>query len=93
MLPEIYLSVYAGQDVETVPSTSDIASSILRDSLVDTIKAIAMPLRNSYCSQNDTSAPMSIFVIISCSVVLRGKPTMDLEAVKPHRNVANITFP
>ncbi|CAD6572438.1 MAG: hypothetical protein ASARMPREDX12_005221 [Alectoria sarmentosa] len=40
MLPEIYFSVYADQDVETVPSTSDVASSILRDSLVDTINIL-----------------------------------------------------
>ncbi|KAL8710494.1 MAG: hypothetical protein Q9220_004926 [cf. Caloplaca sp. 1 TL-2023] len=36
-LPEIYFSVYADQDVETVPPTSSITSCILRDSLVDTI--------------------------------------------------------
>ena len=40
MLPEIYFSVYADQDIETVPSTSDIASSILRDALVDTINIL-----------------------------------------------------
>ena len=40
MFPEIYFSVYADQDIETVPSTSDIASSILRDSLVDTINIL-----------------------------------------------------
>ena len=36
-LPELYFSVYGEQDIETVPPTSDIASSIIRDSLVDTI--------------------------------------------------------
>ena len=39
-LPEVYFSVYADQEIETVPSTSDIASSLLRDSLVDTINAL-----------------------------------------------------
>ncbi|MCJ1429950.1 hypothetical protein MMC29_007865, partial [Sticta canariensis] len=39
-LPEIYFSVYADQDIETVPSTSNVASSILRDSLVDTINIL-----------------------------------------------------
>ena len=39
-LPEIYFSVYADQEIETVPSTADIASSILRDSLVDTINIL-----------------------------------------------------
>lgn len=39
-LPEIYFSVYADQEIETVPPTSDVASSILRDSLVDTINVL-----------------------------------------------------
>jgi nuclear cap-binding protein subunit 1 len=38
--PEIYFSVYADQDIETVPSTSSVASSIVRDSLVDTINIL-----------------------------------------------------
>ncbi|TQB72855.1 hypothetical protein MPDQ_006417 [Monascus purpureus] len=37
IFPEVYFSVYSYQDVETVPPTSDIASSLLRDALVDTI--------------------------------------------------------
>lgn len=40
LFPEIYFSVYADQDVETVPPTSDIASSILRDSIIDTINIL-----------------------------------------------------
>ncbi|PYH48289.1 NCBP1 family protein [Aspergillus saccharolyticus JOP 1030-1] len=40
IFPEIYLSVYTNQDIETVPPTSDIASSLLRDSLVDTINIL-----------------------------------------------------
>ncbi|EAW08608.1 NCBP1 family protein [Aspergillus clavatus NRRL 1] len=40
IFPEIYLSVYANQDLETVPPTSDIASSLLRDVLVDTINIL-----------------------------------------------------
>ncbi|KAL9596210.1 MAG: hypothetical protein Q9219_005962 [cf. Caloplaca sp. 3 TL-2023] len=39
-LPEVYFSVYAGQDVSTVPPTSDIASLLLRDSLIDTINTL-----------------------------------------------------
>lgn len=39
-LPEIYFSVYADQDIETVPSISSVASSIVRDSLVDTINVL-----------------------------------------------------
>ncbi|KAL2825384.1 MIF4G like-domain-containing protein [Aspergillus pseudoustus] len=37
IFPEVYLSVYGDQDIETVPPTSDITSSLLRDALVDTI--------------------------------------------------------
>ena len=39
-LPEVYFSVYADQDIETVPSASNIASSLVRDSLIDTINII-----------------------------------------------------
>ncbi|MCJ1419394.1 hypothetical protein MMC32_005749 [Xylographa parallela] len=39
-LPEIYFSVYADQDLETVPPVENIASSVLRDSLVDTINVL-----------------------------------------------------
>ncbi|KAI9741878.1 MAG: hypothetical protein M1834_000266 [Cirrosporium novae-zelandiae] len=37
IFPEIYISVYLDQEVETVPPVTDIASSLIRDSLVDTI--------------------------------------------------------
>jgi nuclear cap-binding protein subunit 1 len=40
LFPEIYFSVYANQDVETVPPTSDVASCLLRDSLIDTINIL-----------------------------------------------------
>ena len=39
-LPELYFSVYFDQDVETVPPPTDVASSIIRDSLVDTINIL-----------------------------------------------------
>ena len=39
-LPEVYFSVYSDQDIETVPPESDIASIVLRDSLVDTINLL-----------------------------------------------------
>ncbi|KAI4175414.1 MAG: hypothetical protein LQ343_001612 [Gyalolechia ehrenbergii] len=39
-LPEVYSSVYADQDMETVPPTSNIASLLLRDSLIDTINTL-----------------------------------------------------
>jgi nuclear cap-binding protein subunit 1 len=40
ILPEIYLSMYAGQEFETVPPTSNIASTLLRDVLTDTINVL-----------------------------------------------------
>lgn len=40
IFPEVFLSVYSEQDVETVPSTADISSTILRDVLVDTINLL-----------------------------------------------------
>ncbi|KAF2086871.1 hypothetical protein K490DRAFT_66185 [Saccharata proteae CBS 121410] len=40
LFPESYFSLYADQDVETVPKTSDIAACLLRDSLVDTINIL-----------------------------------------------------
>lgn len=39
-LPEIYFSAYSDQDMETVPSTENIASIIVRDSVVDTINIL-----------------------------------------------------
>ncbi|KAL8830435.1 MAG: hypothetical protein Q9191_001433 [Dirinaria sp. TL-2023a] len=39
-LPEIYFSVYVDQDIETVPPSSDLASSIVRDALIDTINIL-----------------------------------------------------
>ncbi|KAJ5237867.1 hypothetical protein N7489_007958 [Penicillium chrysogenum] len=40
LFPEVYLSVYANQEVDTVPSTTDISSSLIRDALVDTINLL-----------------------------------------------------
>ncbi|KAJ5333311.1 hypothetical protein MYU51_014337 [Penicillium brevicompactum] len=40
LFPEVYLSVYADQEVDTVPSTDDISSSLIRDALVDTINLL-----------------------------------------------------
>lgn len=40
LFPEVYLSVYDNQDVDTVPPTSDITSSLLREALVDTINLL-----------------------------------------------------
>ncbi|KAL4898474.1 MIF4G like-domain-containing protein [Aspergillus ambiguus] len=40
IFPEVYLSVYANQEIETVPPISDISSSLVRDALVDTINIL-----------------------------------------------------
>ncbi|KAH7033132.1 MIF4G like-domain-containing protein [Microdochium trichocladiopsis] len=40
LFPEIYFSVYANQEIESVPPTSDLASSLIRDGLVDTINVL-----------------------------------------------------
>ncbi|KAH6684152.1 MIF4G like-domain-containing protein [Halenospora varia] len=40
LFPELYFSVYAHQDIETVPPMTDIASCLLRDALVDTINIL-----------------------------------------------------
>jgi nuclear cap-binding protein subunit 1 len=37
VFPEAYFSLYSGQEIESVPSLSDIAASLIRDSIVDTI--------------------------------------------------------
>lgn len=37
LFPEVYLSVYSDQEVESVPSQNDIAACLIRDALADTI--------------------------------------------------------
>ncbi|KAF2273183.1 uncharacterized protein EI97DRAFT_436238 [Westerdykella ornata] len=37
LFPEAYFSLYTGQDIESVPKLDDIAASLIRDSIVDTI--------------------------------------------------------
>ncbi|KAL5094275.1 hypothetical protein Trisim1_008372 [Trichoderma cf. simile WF8] len=40
LFPEVYFSVYADQEVESVPSTDSVASSLIRDGLTDTINGL-----------------------------------------------------
>lgn len=40
LFPEMFFSVYANQDAESVPSPANIASSLIRDGLVDTINIL-----------------------------------------------------
>ncbi|KAK4104954.1 hypothetical protein N658DRAFT_465013 [Parathielavia hyrcaniae] len=40
LFPEIYFSVYANQDVESVPPVTNAAASLIRDALLDTINVL-----------------------------------------------------
>ncbi|TDZ74163.1 Nuclear cap-binding protein subunit 1 [Colletotrichum trifolii] len=40
LFPEVYFSVYGSQDIESVPPVSNIAASLVRDGLVDTINIL-----------------------------------------------------
>jgi nuclear cap-binding protein subunit 1 len=40
VFPEAYFSLFADQDAKTVPRTTDIASSLIRDAIVDTINQL-----------------------------------------------------
>lgn len=40
LFPEIYLSVYFNQDIESVPPVTDIAASLIRDTVLDTINIL-----------------------------------------------------
>jgi nuclear cap-binding protein subunit 1 len=40
LVPELYFSVYADQEVESVPPTTSIASSLIRDAVVDTVNLL-----------------------------------------------------
>ncbi|KAH8725967.1 cap binding protein [Phaeosphaeriaceae sp. PMI808] len=40
VFPEAYLSLFAGQDAGTVPKVTDIASSLIRDAIVDTVNQL-----------------------------------------------------
>jgi nuclear cap-binding protein subunit 1 len=40
VFPETYFSIYADQEVESVPRTSDIAATLIRDAIVDTINVM-----------------------------------------------------
>ncbi|KAH8756749.1 MIF4G like-domain-containing protein [Diaporthe sp. PMI_573] len=40
LFPEIFFSVYLGQEIESVPPVTTIASSLIRDNLVDTINVL-----------------------------------------------------
>ncbi|KAM3418039.1 hypothetical protein BST61_g6248 [Cercospora zeina] len=40
LLPEVYFSLFADQEIESVPPTNDIAASLLRDATIDTINIL-----------------------------------------------------
>lgn len=47
LLPEIYFSLYADQEIESVPSITSIASTLLRDACVDTINLLDFNRNNT----------------------------------------------
>lgn len=40
LFPEVYFSVYSGQDVDSVPPDTNIAASLIRDAILDTINIL-----------------------------------------------------
>ncbi|WPH02048.1 cap binding protein [Acrodontium crateriforme] len=40
LFPEVYFSLYADQEIESVPPTSNVASSLLRDAIIDTVNIL-----------------------------------------------------
>jgi nuclear cap-binding protein subunit 1 len=40
LFPELFFSLYADQEIESVPGTSNIASSLIRDAILDTVNAL-----------------------------------------------------
>ena len=40
LFPEVYFSVYGGQEVESVPGETNLAASIIRDVMVDTVNGL-----------------------------------------------------
>lgn len=40
LLPDLYFSIFADQDIESVPPTSHIASSLIRDAVIDTVNIL-----------------------------------------------------
>jgi nuclear cap-binding protein subunit 1 len=40
LFPEVWFSVYEDQDIETIPPTTNVASSLLRDNLVDSMNIL-----------------------------------------------------
>lgn len=40
LFPEVYFSVYADQEVDSVPGASSVASSLIRDSIADTVNIL-----------------------------------------------------
>lgn len=40
LFPELYFSLFADQDIESVPPTSNVASSLIRDAIIDTINIL-----------------------------------------------------
>lgn len=54
LFPEVYFSLFADQEIESVPPTSNIASILMRDAIVDTINSL-------YFNRNHTARLLNIF--------------------------------
>lgn len=88
MLPEVYFSLFADQDIESVPPTSNIAASLMRDAIVDTINNLDFN-RNvvaKYLTEIDCFWTKDTFVKRSTTFdrlrdVAPGKPTWKPEDV------------
>lgn len=88
LLPEVYFSLFADQEVESVPPTSNLAASVMRDAVVDTINLLDFN-RNAvakYLTEIDCFWTKDTFVKRSTTFdrlrdVAPGKPTWKPEDV------------
>lgn len=81
LFPEVYFSVYSGQEVESVPAETHIAASLIRDPLVDTINILDF----------NRNATARCLMDIDCyfaegTFVKRATPFDDLRNVAPGRS-------
>ncbi|CAK4033002.1 cap binding [Lecanosticta acicola] len=88
LLPEIYFSVFADQEVESVPPTSNIAACLIRDAVVDTINildfnriAVARILTEIDCFWSTGSFVKRSMAFDKLRDVEDGKPTWKSEDV------------
>ncbi|KOS19405.1 Nuclear cap-binding protein subunit 1 [Escovopsis weberi] len=81
LFPESYFSVYADQEVESVPSTASLASSLIRDAVTDTINSLDF----------NRNATARFLIDLDCyfaegTFVKRATPFDDLRKMLPGRS-------